>query len=117
MSPVELESIDLEALQRLQDIGGLELIDEVRALVTNSVGERLREVRSAVSTGDDGSALLHLHALKSSFGNVGAVGLKGLAETLYQEMSFMSPERQEELLGRIEVAWPKVLGKLETLEL
>ena len=68
--------IDEGALDRLSEWGGEELIERMIRIFLDHAPTRVEEIRSGVETGEIGETEKGAHSLKSSAGNLGAVGLR-----------------------------------------
>lgn len=76
----DLPVVDEGAIERLKEWGGEELPRKMIELFLDHSGDRLRQIRDGLTSGDAGRAEAGAHSLKSSAGNVGAVRLQKLTE-------------------------------------
>lgn len=78
----ELAVIDREALERLKEWGGEDLVLKMLHLFLEHAPERMEQIRSGASDGALETAERGAHSLKSSAGNLGARRLQSLAAGL-----------------------------------
>ncbi|MDH3227912.1 MAG: Hpt domain-containing protein [Thermoleophilia bacterium] len=75
-----LGTIDPQALERVRQVGGDQLVADLVQLGLDSIRARAAAARDAVGRGDAAEVRREAHALRSSAANVGAVRLARLAE-------------------------------------
>lgn len=73
------KTLDPAALERLRKLGGDKFAGDMIALFLSYGGQKVAEAEAAGQAGDLTGVARALHALKSSAGNVGAVGVQQLA--------------------------------------
>ncbi len=74
------ERFDDEAIARLRRFGGDALLHEMIDLLAAGAPARLAVARDAVANGDAEAARGVLHSLKSSAGQMGAMGVQAMCE-------------------------------------
>ena len=80
MEPDFTERFDDEAIARLRRFGGDALLHEMIDLLAAGAPARLAVAREAIANGDAEAARGVLHSLKSSAGQMGAMGVQAMCE-------------------------------------
>ena len=78
-------SIDSQALERVRQLGGEQLVADLVELGLESMRAGTAAALAAVESGDAEGLRLGAHAMRSSAANVGAVKLAGLAEQVEKQ--------------------------------
>ncbi len=73
---------DVNALRLLHRAGGEKLISKMSALFAGSAPQRIKGAEEALATGDLAAATNFAHSLKSSAGQLGALRLQQLCDSL-----------------------------------
>lgn len=94
--------LDADALERLKDWGGENLLRQMLRLFLENAPERMEAIRNGVDTADCSVAERGAHSLKSSAGNVGAGELNRTAAEMEGLASAEDRAGMEELLPRLE---------------
>ena len=76
----KLPVIDMAAIERLQEWGGLDLPQKMVGIFLAHTADRLAQIQSGLAAKDHESAATGAHSLKSSAGNVGATQLQVLCQ-------------------------------------
>lgn len=76
---MDARDFDDEALNKLEAVGGNDLVVRMIELFTRLVPERLANGRAALASGDSKTLERLMHSMKSSAANVGAVQLQRFA--------------------------------------
>ena len=108
--------IDPDAIARLQEWGGPELVGKMIQLFLENAPERLDLIRTGLETGDFDVAERGAHSLKSSSGNVGARELHLAAAEMEDLASRQEEEEMRDLLPRLEEVYERSLSALSALE-
>ncbi len=107
--------IDRDALERLEEWGGRELIVKMLQIFLEHAPGRIDRIRS----GSDRNALAEAergaHSLKSSAGNVGARRLQRLAGELERRAAEGNAPEVRALLPRLEAAYVEARAALEAV--
>ena len=109
----DLAVLDREALDRLREWGGDELLVKMLNLFMEHGPERVAQIRSGVESGSVEEAQRGAHSLKSSAGNLGARRLQAGAARLEGLADDGDLEGAEELLPELETAFREAKTSLE----
>lgn len=108
--------IDPEAIERLEEWGGPDLVRKMIRLFLENAPERLGLIRTGLESGELEVAERGAHSLKSSSGNVGAREL----HLVCAEMEDLASEEKEEgmrnLLPRLEEVYERSISALSAFE-
>lgn len=77
--------LDPEALSRLKDWGGQELVGKMAGLFLANTPERIKQIRDGVAEGKAELVERGAHSLKSTSANLGAMHLRDLAAELEEQ--------------------------------
>lgn len=112
--------IDDDALDRLEEWGGPELVEKMIRIFLDHAPTRVEEIRSGVATGHLRETEKGAHSLKSSAGNLGAVRLRELCARLEDLAEEEDTEASSALVPKVEAAHREAVealtGLLERLE-
>jgi HPt (histidine-containing phosphotransfer) domain-containing protein len=94
---------DVSALKRLERFGGLKLRQEITTLFLEEAPARIASARAALAAGNVEGVRSMAHMLKSSAGQMGALGMQKICERLEdpelsQDLSRMLTDLDEELM-------------------
>lgn len=108
--------IDPDAIERLEEWGGPDLVRKMIRLFLENAPERLGLIRGGLDSGELELAERGAHSLKSSSGNVGARNL----HLVCAEMERLASEEEEEgmwdLLPRLEEIYERSISALSAFE-
>jgi HPt (histidine-containing phosphotransfer) domain-containing protein len=107
--------INPEALERLEEWGGADLVNQMVRLFIQNSPERLEQIRSAF--GDDPGSLPERgsHSLKSSAANVGAERVREVAARIEQAASQGDFHEVRTLATELESAYQDAVQALESI--
>lgn len=108
--------IDPEAIERLQEWGGPDLVRKMVRLFLENAPERMSLIRTGLATGELEVAERGAHSLKSSAGNVGARDLHLVSAEMEDLASRAEEEAMEDLLPRLEEVYERSVSALSALE-
>lgn len=108
--------IDPEAIGRLQEWGGPDLVRKMIRLFLENAPERLDLIRAGVENGDLEAAERGAHSLKSSSGNVGARELHLIAAEMEDLAARGEEDEMARLLPRLEEVHERSISALSALE-
>lgn len=97
--------VDRDALTRLEDWGGRELIRNMLRLFHEHAPKRMDKIREGVDSGSLAAAEDGAHALKSSAGNLGARRLQSLAAEVEQRAAEGDAEGVADLFADLQAAF------------
>jgi HPt (histidine-containing phosphotransfer) domain-containing protein len=83
----DLPTIDPEAIANLRDLNpgdGGEFLREIITIYVEDTPKRLADLRACLASGDVATFTRAAHTVKGSSANLGALGLKAIAERLEQ---------------------------------
>ena len=108
--------INPEALERLEEWGGADLVQKMVSLFLENSPERLEQIRAAFA--DDPGSLPERgsHSLKSSAANVGAVQVREVCALIEHASSEEDWARVRELVPQLESAYAEVVEALESTQ-
>ncbi len=109
----DLAVVEREALDRLREWGGGELVVKMVNLFLEHGPERVAQIRSGVETGSLEEAQRGAHSLKSSAGNLGARRLQAGAARMEGLAEEGNLEGIEKLLPDLERAFEEARSSLE----
>ena len=111
---------DSEAIKRLNQLGGMNLVRKMFGLFLENVGDRINDAQSGCDSGDLEQVEKAVHSIRSSAGNLGAVGLQRLSEEIENLASERTDEsldaRLTELKSMFERAGEYLVTSIERLE-
>ena len=106
--------IDRSFLERINGIGGATLLGKMIDLFLTNAPQRLAAAREGEQRGDLKAVEQAVHSLKSSSGNLGAMGLMELAGRIEELAEQRRAEEIPLLLDELEELWEQVKVLLET---
>jgi two-component system, sensor histidine kinase and response regulator len=110
----EEKSFNPEAIQRLLKLGGPKFTLEMIELFGSYCGKKLADARQASDAGNLKALAESVHPLKSSAGNVGALRVQALAESVEMLAREGKLEPAGVKLAELEQAFAEVKTILET---
>jgi len=107
--------IDPEALERLEEWGGVDLVTQMVRLFIQNSPERMEQIRTAF--GDDPGSLPERgsHSLKSSAANVGAMRVRELSTRIEDAASASDFDRVRTLVPELQGVYEEAIQELESL--
>lgn len=105
--------LDGIALQRLLDLGGADLLTQMIAIFEKNSPQRLSTARAGIDAGDLKAVEQAVHSLKSSAGNVGAMALMELAQSVEDAAEKDRQDGLSNLLDHLETELDRVLQALD----
>lgn len=105
--------VDRDALTRLKDWGGRELIRNMLRIFHEHAPKRMEKIREGVDSGSLAVAEDGAHALKSSAGNLGARRLQSLAAEVERRASEGDGEGVADLLTDLQAAFDETRVALD----
>lgn len=105
-SPDPRVPVDPNALEGLRRFGGDALLRQVVTLFRDQVRVRHEAMRGAVANGDPATARNAAHALKSSAGQVGAVGMQELCQRIERAAADGDRARVAEFVAEFDYVIP-----------
>lgn len=109
----DLAVVEREALDRLREWGGAELVVKMLNLFLEHGPERVAQIRSGVETGSLEETQRGAHSLKSSAGNLGARRLQAGAARMEGLADDGDLQGVEELLPDLEADFREARSSLE----
>jgi HPt (histidine-containing phosphotransfer) domain-containing protein len=109
----ERPHLDLQALQRLEHLGGRAFVLKMIDLFNSYAGDKVAAARQAQAAGDLAGVQKAVHPIKSSAGNVGASSVQALAEQLEQSARQGQTAVVAELLAQLEQGFSLAKDALE----
>lgn len=91
---------DDQALQLLRRVGKGKLLSAMQLLFERDAPARLAAIRAAVAAGDTAGAARPAHSLKSSAGQLGAIGLQRACDEIERAAERGDPAAVERLAAR-----------------
>lgn len=110
-----MPNFDRDAITRLHRFGGDALVFEMIDLFVAAAPARLAIAREAVDAGDSERARGVLHSLKSSAGQLGAVGMQALCEDAEQSATRGDVGGVATLLPKLDAEWVAVHAELRAI--
>ena len=107
--------IDTDALDRLEEWGGRELMAKMLHLFLEHAPQRLDQIRTGVRDESMDEAERGAHSLKSSSGNMGARRLQALSARVEERAAAGDAEAVVEILPELESAYAEARAALEEL--
>lgn len=105
---------DEHAMKMLHRVGGEKLIHKMGVLFAANAPARLRSIEDALETGKPAAAVNFAHSLKSSAGQLGAVGLQQLCDELESACLAENLEKARELLKSAREDLPAAIEWIQT---
>lgn len=115
MAEQEARWVEPEALQRLVRLGGLDLLDQMMALLLEAGPQRIAAARDAVAVGDMDGARRAAHSLKSSAGNLGLIRLQRLAQDVEARAGAGEEDAAAAGVGQLETVYLESVRTLKAL--
>lgn len=109
----DLAVVETEALDRLREWGGDDLVVKMLKLFLEHGPERVEEIRTGLESGALDVTQRGAHSLKSSAGNLGARRLQAGAARMEDLAEDGDPEAVEEFLPSLESAFRDARASLE----
>jgi HPt (histidine-containing phosphotransfer) domain-containing protein len=113
--PLPADVLDAEALARLRELGGDELVTSLARLFLGEGDARLSVFERAIKVGDTAGVTEAAHTLKGSGGYLGATRLAQLCGALESLDQSREPGDSSRLLGDICTEFEQVLLAVERL--
>jgi len=113
--PMNPEIIDPDALARLEEWGGEELVAQMVRLFLQNSPERLDQIRTVAGPESGDIPERGAHSLKSSAANVGAVRVRAVAAEMESAATAGNLERVRQLLPRLEDAYREAVAALNEI--
>lgn len=115
MTSPEPTVLDASAADRIVRLGGLDLLDQMMALLEDGGPQRIAAAQAAAAEGDLPGVQRAAHSLKSSAGNLGLKALEGQAQAV--ESAAGKGERAEAEAGvaRLEPLFASGMRALRSL--
>ncbi len=107
------DPLDQSVLAGLRELGGPDLLEELRELFVEGVPPQLEALREAIRSGDAPSAQRVAHALKGSCGNIGALRMFTICAELEDVGHSGELESASVLIERLEAELRRVRAALE----
>lgn len=107
--------IDADALDRLQEWGGSDLILQLVQIFLDHAPERVAQIRRGFEADGLEEAEMGAHSLRASAGNLGARRLEDLAGRIEERVSGGELDAARELVDELEVAFGEACRELERL--
>lgn len=104
--------VDTDALSRLEEWGGRELVLKMLAIFFEHAPERIEQIRSGARDGQLEETERGAHSLKSSAGNLGARRLQARAAEMEEKAADGELDEVTALLPDLESAWAEALAAL-----
>jgi two-component system sensor histidine kinase/response regulator len=111
--PPALDAKTLAQLQGLPGEGAPTLLAELAGLYRENAAELLGRLRASVARGDTEGTRRAAHSLKSSSGNVGALQLSALCQSMETQARQGSLRNAPALFAQIEAEYERVHGALQ----
>jgi PAS domain S-box-containing protein len=111
LSPYQSEPIlDLDILEQLRDIGGVELVESVLDDFVEEATVLVREALEAFAAGDVPTVKSHLHTLKGSAGTVGVARLARIAREAEGKLKVEDTSQLAQELQTLEAAFTEFMA-------
>lgn len=107
-------AINAAAIDRLVKLGGLKFALDMMSLFASYGGQKLGEARQAHHAGNLKALAAAVHPLKSSAGNVGALRVQTLAETIESLANAGNAESAIAQFNELERAFVEAVAGLES---
>lgn len=107
--------IDIKALERLEEWGGLKLRRQMMELFLEHAPERMDQVRDGLAASDPHAVELGSHSLKSNAGNVGAIILQEIAAQVENAATDGDLATAEGLLPDLESAFDEARSAMDAM--
>lgn len=107
--------IDPDALDRLEEWGGSDLILQLVQIFLEHAPQRVAQIRRGFDADGLEEAERGAHSLKASAGNLGARRLESLAGRIEEGVSAGEPEAARDLVDELEAAFGEACEALERL--
>jgi len=104
--------VDTDALGRLEEWGGRELVRNMLEIFFAHAPERIEQIRSGADSGSMEEAERGAHSLKSSAGNLGARRLQARAAEMEERAADGELDAVTALLPELESAWAEAKAAL-----
>lgn len=108
--------IDADALERLEEWGGGDLVLQLVGIFLEHTPERVGQIRTGLEETDLEVTERGAHSLKSSAGNLGARRLERVAARIEEHASRGELEAAADLLDDLESAYGEARTSLEALK-
>ncbi|MFQ5553102.1 MAG: Hpt domain-containing protein [Thermoplasmata archaeon] len=108
--------VDPEALDRLREWGGDQLVGQMIRLFLENSETRMEQIRAGLEKDDADEAGKGAHSLKSSAANVGAHTVRALAAAMEQQAGEGNLASMKTALPALEEAFRAARDELENLE-
>lgn len=109
----EAEYVDEAQLLRLRRLGGRSLLTRMIDIFLENAPKRIEAARVGGESGDLEAVKEAMHSLKSSAGNLGAVGLQELARNIERQVAEEKGEEIPALVSDLEEYFAPVKVRLE----
>ena len=109
------EIINPDALERLEEWGGADLVDQMVRLFLQNSPERIEQIRSVTQPDPGEIPERGAHSLKSSAANVGAEKVRAIAAEMESAAGENNLDRVRELLPSLEEAYAEAVASLQTI--
>lgn len=107
--------LDPEALERLRQWGGDDLLVKISDLFLTQTPERMGQIRDGIARGDASLVERGSHSLKSTAANLGARGLRDVAATI-EDLAYQgSLDDIPTLLPRLEEEYGRAVAAVRAL--
>ena len=102
--------IDLDILEQLRDIGGVELVEGVFDDFVAEATQLVQETLAAFATGDIATVKGHLHTLKGSAGTVGVARLARIAREAEEKLKLQDTSQLAHELDLLQAAYAEFMA-------
>jgi PAS domain S-box-containing protein len=102
--------LDLDILEQLRDIGGVELVESVLDDFVEEATVLVREALEAFAAGDVPTVKSHLHTLKGSAGTVGVARLARIAREAEGKLKMQDTSQLAQELQALEAAFAEFMA-------
>jgi len=109
------EIINPDALKRLEEWGGGDLVGQMVRLFLQNSPERLEQIRAVLQPDPGDIPERGAHSLKSSAANVGADTVRAIAADMEKAAAENDMGRVRELLPGLEQAYADAVASLQTI--
>lgn len=110
-----LTHIDPGALERLRRLGGEKFLHDMIGLFLDYAAKKVAEATEAAAAGDLARVQSAVHPIKSSAGNIGALGMQALASRIETEAGTGAADAVALGLTELRQTFASVAAELRTL--
>merc|ERR1712000_564986 len=99
--------------QQLMELGGLELVQEISALASTTIGRDTEELAQAIQAEDWPQVRRLCHRMKGAAANSGAQRMSAIAARMEDQAEVQAPGQVKELYPQLVEIWQQTQAEME----